>query len=270
MVSRLFLILFFCVLVGETWAKSKGTGVYISSERFPGVDSALVFMPESGAKNLPVIYLLNGYGAALRSFTKVADLDSLANAHRLILVCVDGGGDSWYINDPSDNKRRYEDYFFKDLLPQVEKWLGPKVDTLRRGLLGISMGGHGAIRYFALHNNRFAACGASSGVMDLSASKMRDQVLARMFGEYAANKTKFLQYSAVSQVKYIKGSRKPLKLDCGSEDYLLESNKVLVEECKRQQVQVEFSTSAGGHHISYWKKTIPEQITYLAKHLKQK
>lgn len=246
---------------------SKSTAVYIPSKNFKGADSVLVFMPDvqpNPSKKTPIIYTLSGYGSSHRSSLKYMNYDSLSNVHGVMIVTVSGGKDSWYMNDLTKPMRMYEDYFFKDLIPTVEKAFS-MADTNKRIITGVSMGGHGAITFFAKHPTRFFACGSTSGVLDLSYSKVRDESIAKILGKYPEHKDRFLAASAVGMINNLKGINKPIYIDCGSEDYLFPANEQFIESCKKLKIQVTWVTAPGKHDKSYWLNAIPKQIDYFAK-----
>ena len=71
------------------------------------------------------------------------------------------GGLSWYINDVS-GKQRYEDMFFRELIPFIEKTYRIRVSREFRAIAGLSMGGNGALMYAMKHPFMFSACVALS------------------------------------------------------------------------------------------------------------
>ncbi len=55
-------------------------------------------------KKFPVVYLLHGaFGSYANWIKKVPHIQSLADAHDMIIVCPDGGFTSWYFDSPIDS-----------------------------------------------------------------------------------------------------------------------------------------------------------------------
>ena len=60
----------------------------------------------------------------------------------------------------ADNKVRYEDFFIKEFMPQMEKKYRADGTRATRGITGVSMGGYGALRLAFKYPDEFAAVSA--------------------------------------------------------------------------------------------------------------
>ena len=114
---------------------------------------AVVIRPDNyeSTKDLPVVYLLHGYGGNYADWVKQAKgFERSADQYGIMIVCPDGNN-SWYWDSPVDDKYKYETYVSKELV----KWIDDHYKTLKdrkgRGITGLSMGGHGAL-YLALRH----------------------------------------------------------------------------------------------------------------------
>lgn len=250
-----------CVLTGITSVSAQHLYA-IQSSYLEKPDSVLVFTPSDLTRSYPILYMLGGYSWNHRTFAEFINLDSAAEAMEMIIVCPDGQFDSWYIDDPSDSGRHFESFFIRDLIPKIES--SYRVDQRKRGIMGVSMGGHGAVRFFLKYPDLFWACGSTSGVMDLSASKTRDKILAHMFGPYAENRLTFYHFSNINEalIQQNAESIRPFLLDIGKDDYLFDTNVFFADLCRKHRVNVNFIIGKGGHHPSYWKKSVPKQLEF--------
>ena len=100
--------------------------------------------PQSGNGQLfPVFYLLHGAWDGYQSWNEHAhrELCDLSRQHGLIIVTPDGDEFGWYADSTLDPANQIETYLIDELLPDVEKNLPANG---RRGIGGLSMGGHGA------------------------------------------------------------------------------------------------------------------------------
>ena len=70
-------------------------------------------------------------------------------------------GGSQYMNSPATG--RYEDHLLDELVPLVESACGVGGSRARRGLMGRSSGGYGALHLSLQHPDRFAALASHSG-----------------------------------------------------------------------------------------------------------
>jgi S-formylglutathione hydrolase FrmB len=110
----------------------------------------------------PVLYLLHGYsGNHLDWFTRTRLNDDVRGWP--LLVVMPAAENSWYVNARMNGKNRYEDFLMVDLPRHVRQHY--RVDTLRQGIAGLSMGGYGAIMLALRHPGRFCFAGSLSGAL---------------------------------------------------------------------------------------------------------
>ncbi len=245
-------------------AQSRGSAYYTGSQLCPGADSMVIYSPSVIKDKIPVVYLLGGFGSSHRSFQKYLNLDSMASANNIYIVCPHSGNETWYLNHPDNDKIQYEKYFFTKIIPLAEKHI--KIDTSKRYITGVSMGGHGALLYFIKYNSRFAGAGSSSGVLNLKYSKVRDTSISKILGTYHPTENNYWEHSVNGRVKSLKGCGKPVFIDCGTEDYLLPAAKEFLEIAHKSGFTFVKSTFArGGHNKEYWKNSVPAQLKYFGE-----
>src|SRR5262249_1509664 len=124
----------------------------------------LAWLPRDAAgKKLPLLVLLHGSNASPDDVSDAAHdlLARLAEKHGLAIVCPAAGPARWSL-DAGDE--RVATFVADELLADVAAHL-PVGD--RRGIAGLSMGGHGAV-VLALTRPGFAAASSISGVVDLT------------------------------------------------------------------------------------------------------
>lgn len=137
-------------------------------------------------RDLPVFVLLHGMGG------DHLDLDRTGLSDRLLKAMLDGeipmahfvlpdGEDGYYVNW-YDGTRPYEDYIIHDVIPAAEDVLGVSPDRDHRHIIGVSMGGQGALRLGLTHPDLFgSASSLSSLVLDREqANKMMQSRLFRL------------------------------------------------------------------------------------------
>jgi len=126
------------------------------------------FLPASfdpdKARRYPVLYYLHGLGDNEQSLLNsggwdlVAELRSQGKAGDFIILAP-SAGHTFYVNS-EDGKVRYEDFFLKEFMPQMEKKYRAIGTRDTRGISGVSMGGYGALRFAFKYPNDFAAVSA--------------------------------------------------------------------------------------------------------------
>ena len=146
-----------------------------------GVDRAYtVYLPKSfdvdSTRTYPVLYLLHGlYGdnnGWFRDQRANEVLDRLiysGEADEMVVISPNAGGDpavhqNGYFNIPG---WAYEDFFFNELVPRLEKRYRAGGSRGRRAVAGLSMGGGGTTSYAQRHPDKFCAAYAMSALMDI-------------------------------------------------------------------------------------------------------
>ena len=78
--------------------------------------------------SLASVYLLHGAGGSYLDWnTKVQGLEQYCDKFNIILICPDGGGNSWYFDSPIDSNYRYETYICEELVDFIDnKYLTKK------------------------------------------------------------------------------------------------------------------------------------------------
>lgn len=126
------------------------------------------FLPESyeqdKARRYPVLYYLHGLGDNEQSLLNLGGWDVISELRRQgkigdFLVLAPSAGHSFYVNS-ADGKVRYEDFFLKEFVPQMEKKYRADGTRAKRGITGVSMGGYGALRFAFKYPDEFAAVSA--------------------------------------------------------------------------------------------------------------
>src|SRR5690606_2656064 len=110
-----------------------------------------VYLPpdyETSQRKYPVLYLLHGGGDDQTGWIQFGEVQTIADreilagrATPMIIVMPDANtGTRGYFNDLK-NEWRYEDFFFEEFMPFVEKTYRIKGEKRFRAVAGLSMGG---------------------------------------------------------------------------------------------------------------------------------
>jgi len=138
-----------------------------------------IYLPpdyEASQRNYPVLYLLHGAGDDQTGWVQFGEVLLIADkaikegkATPMIIVMPDANtGQRGYFNDIK-GKWRYEDFFFEEFMPYIEKHYRIKGEKRYRAVSGLSMGGGGTLMYALHHPELFSsACPLSASVGSLS------------------------------------------------------------------------------------------------------
>ena len=111
-------------------------------------------------RHYPVLYYLHGLGDNEQSLLNsggwdlVSELRSQGKIGEFV-VLAPAAGHTFYVNS-EDGKVRYEDFFIKEFMPQMEKKYRVESTRATRGITGVSMGGYGALRLAFKYPDDFA------------------------------------------------------------------------------------------------------------------
>jgi len=231
-----------------------------------------VFLRASHAPDTkyPVAYLLHGGGGDFRDWSNYSDIAEYA-AHGLILVMPEGGS-SYYVNSATTPRDRYEDYVVQDLIPDAEHRFPATASGASRAIVGVSMGGYGAIRIAFDHPDLFAFVGTISAALDVPSRPFsihrvgQWQRFRALFGpigspaERAGDPFLFEKTADPAHMPY-------LWLAAGEQEALLGANRRFANDLRKRDFQLEFHTAPGGHDWQQWNQQIPSLFASLEHRL---
>jgi len=227
-------------------------------------------------RRYPILYLLHGLGDNEQmlihsgGFNLVEDLWERHQLGDLLIVTPDGGS-SFYINS-RDGQRRYEDFFLREFLPQIEKRYRTQAGRASRGIAGISMGGYGALHLAFRHPELFASLGAHSAalleklptiIVSDSRQLARSRILADVFG--SPLDPVFWKHNdplAIARTASLAGLQ--IYFDCGSEDdFGFDAGAVALDKLLgSRHIPHEFHLYPGSHNWIYVAEHLPALLQF--------
>lgn len=251
----------------------------MSSEILGGERKYAVYLPpdyETSQRSYPVLYLLHGAGddqtgwIQFGEVLRIADraiLDGVATPMVIIMPDANSGVRGYFNTIKGD--WRYEDFFFEELMPHVEKKYRIKGEKRFRAVAGLSMGGGGSFMY-ALHRPELfsSACPLSAYVGPLSLEELENR-LKRENQEYDKKglKAYYERHNAISLVESLPvDAIKSVRwyIDCGDDDFLYEGNSLLHIAMKKKGVPHEYRVRDGGHSWTYWRESLPKVLGFVS------
>src|SRR5215468_11265124 len=86
----------------------------------------------------PVLYLLHGWSGNYAQWLKVApQLKNVVDEYPMLIICPDGGFDSWYLDSPVDTSAHYETFIAKELTLYVDMHYKTMADRSKRAITGL-------------------------------------------------------------------------------------------------------------------------------------
>jgi putative tributyrin esterase len=232
-----------------------------------------IVMPSSisAGQKLPVVYLLHGGGGGYRDWTNYSDVAKYAESG-LILVMPEGGS-SYYTNSAGHPEDRYEDYIVKDMISEVESRYPAAPDRENRAIVGVSMGGYGAVKIAMKHPELFVFAGGISAAVDVPTRPFSIKRLSQwrfhssIFGP-GGSQTRH-DNDPYALARTVDPSRMPyLFLTCGEQEGLLPANRKLAAILAERGFAYEFHMGPGDHNWLQWNQQLPSVFESLVKHIK--
>jgi S-formylglutathione hydrolase FrmB len=233
--------------------------------------------PQSRAVRYPVVYLLHGLGGSYADWVSRTRLAEHAAQHRFIIVTPEGR-DGWYTDSATVPDEKFETYILEELIPDVERRFRALPARDARAIAGLSMGGYGALKFGVKHPQRFALIASLSGAFEAASWDANDPNLiafvkpsiARTYGAMdsptrAANDLfklfNNLPPERIPALPYI-------YFDCGTEDFLINSNRALSELLLRRKIPHEYRQLPGAHTWPYWDTQVQEVLKLATRRLR--
>jgi enterochelin esterase-like enzyme len=239
-----------------------------------------VYLPpdyESSERSYPVLYLLHGGGDDQSGWIQFGEVLHITDkaikngmATPMIIIMPDANtGQRGYTNDVT-GAWRYEDFFFEELIPYVEKKYRIRSEKRYRAVAGLSMGGGGTF-YYALHRPDLfsAACPLSASIGPLNREEMNNHMQRR--GMSAATQEQmdawYEKYSVLDMINKMPENKKRAVrwyIDCGDDDFLYEGNALVHIAMRKNEIPHEFRIRDGGHNWTYWRESLPEVLRFVS------
>ncbi|NQT25594.1 esterase family protein [candidate division KSB1 bacterium] len=242
-----------------------------------------IYLPpdyETSERSYPVLYLLHGSGDDQTGWIQFGEVLRIADkaifegtATPMVIVMPDANTVRRGYSNSIQNTWRYEDFFFDELMPHVEKTFRIKGEKRYRAISGLSMGGDGTFTY-ALHQPDLfsSACPLSAGTGPNSTERIKERI--ERYGDDADQmppdslieaylKRQSVVYMMENlDVESIKSVR--WYIDCGDDDFLYEGNSLVHIAMRKREIPHEYRVRQGAHNWTYWRDSLPEVLRFVS------
>lgn len=238
-----------------------------------------IYLPpdyETSERSYPVLYLLHGMGDDQTGWVQFGEIlritdEAIKNgtATPMIIVMPDANTERIGYFNTIDGNWNYEDYFFKELLPHVEKTYRIKSKKRFRAISGLSMGGGGSFMYALHHPELFSsACPLSGYVGELSIENFKQRFLNGN-KTYSEEKTQqyYENHNAISLINKLDSEKiKSVRwyIDCGDDDFLFEGNSLVHIAMTKKGIPHEYRVRDGRHSWTYWRASLPKVLEFVS------
>lgn len=226
----------------------------------------IVIVPEraDAGTPVPVVYMLHGFGGDYTTWPGIKPaLPEIADREGFAIVCPDGGR-SWYIDSPQDAGSRYETFFVEELIPFVDGNYPVVAAREGRAVMGLSMGGYGAMTLAIRHKELFGAVGSTSGGLDIRPFP-HNWELDRLLGGQDENPGAWEAFTPINLIPRLENGDLRILIDCGYGDFFLDVNRAFHERLLQRGIDHDFYLRPGCHNADYWADSVDYQLLFFRK-----
>jgi len=254
----------------------------LKSQILKGDRKYAVYLPpdyETSQRSYPVLYLLHGGGDDQTGWVQFGEVQHIADrsiregtATPMIIVMPDANtGRRGYFNDVN-GEWLYEDFFFKEFIPFIERTYRIRGEKRYRAVAGLSMGGGGSFMY-ALHRPDMFSSAAplSAAVGPLTVEELKSRMASQnqpIRVSDAEVDAYWRRHNAVSLVNAVPDDQKNAVrwyIDVGDDDFLYEGNSLVHIAMRKKGIPHEFRIHDGGHTWTYWRNALPTVLTFVSQ-----
>lgn len=221
------------------------------------------------------LYLLHGLTDNCFAWTSHTRIERWATERNLAVV-MPSGENSFYVEMPFGSSvfGDFGAYVGQELVEVTRKMFPLSARREDTFIAGLSMGGFGAIRNGLKYYETFGSIACLSGALHIFEYPF-DEPNRNIIGEdacfgdlrSAALTDKNPRVAAQVMFEQERGKPAPLfpkvYIACGTEDYLLEANRVFAEFLKAHGVDVTYEEGPGKHDWDFWDAYIQRVLAWL-------
>lgn len=223
-----------------------------------------VLVPDDLKKNekLRPFYVLHGYNGDHQDWTRLTAIERYMWPYRACVI-MPSGYNAYYTDHVMG--LQYYTYFTKELVPFIENLFPVQKEAY---ILGLSMGGYGAMKFALSNPKKFVKAVSLSGVMNPDFIRSIPWMESRlpqfdlMFGKTTTGKND-LRYLIKKDIK--RNQLPELLFTCGEDDFLVEDNRSFEQYLKEQGVSHTYIFDSGEHNWAYWDNGIQKALPWLFK-----
>ncbi|MCR5180245.1 MAG: alpha/beta fold hydrolase [Bacteroidaceae bacterium] len=220
-----------------------------------------IYLPPSYStdtlRRYPVVYLLHGGGESHSVWQRMGHLTELANRligegqiQEAIFVCPEANQQNMmYFNAP---QWRYEDYFFQEFIPYIEKNYRTRTDKGGRAVAGFSMGGGAATVYGVHHPEQFALVYDISGYLRrLPLEWLKNDPSAEWRQQVIEDNSPIRRVAEGTEADAKAWQQVDWAIRVGDHDFTLGLNAEFAEALRNKKIPYSMQVSGGDHNWEF-------------------
>jgi len=211
----------------------------------------------------PLILMLHGWSGDETQWEDDSDLQYLCDTYDVLLVLPDGGYDGWWVDSEQLAGRNYDTHIRVELKDWMIQRFNASGRKGKHGIMGLSMGGFGAIGQALKYPREYAAAASLSGVMDIT-RHTDNWHIHKALGKYEAAPGHWEANNPLHLADKRAPWRSPeLLLICGRDDFAFQENQDMAGKLEQKGYKIVFREEEGTHSHDFWKTHVESAIKFI-------
>ncbi len=222
-----------------------------------------VFLPDEGdLSQVKVVYLLHGLTDNCTGWTRYSSCERYARNRNVALVLPEVQR-SFYIDGVYG--LNYFTYVSQELPQVCHRMFGLSLDREKNYVMGLSMGGYGALKCALTYPERYAGCGSFSGVTDLKryAASPAISLKPREFVALLGMEKEVGEENDLFALAKKGRNLPPIYLSCGEQDAHYDANNAFAALLEEVGAVYQYDHRAGDHTWDFWDQSLQDCFEYL-------
>lgn len=214
------------------------------------------------------LFLLHGYTGNAGNWIP----EYLAEKYNFAIVMPSGENSFWL--DGLSTGHKYGTFVGSELVSYIRKTFGLAMGAEETYIMGMSMGGFGALHIALNFPDNFGKLGALSSALivhDIANMKPDDKNDVANYAYYhecfgdldLVEKSENNPEILVERLKNLGQNIPEIYMCCGTEDFLLEKNRHMHRFLNNANVKHEYFESSGGHDMIFWSEYAVKVVDWM-------
>jgi S-formylglutathione hydrolase FrmB len=276
MIHKFIALTFLLLITSPTFAAGRVECSSLKSRYMPDAVGYCALLPPSfdaqPNKKFPALYFLHGLGGD-HTFLITSGawnvIENLQEEKKIgeFVVIAPRAFTSFYINSKG-GRTRYEDFFIRDFIPQMEKRFRLLNGRSARAITGVSMGGYGALRFAFKYPQMFVSVSAHMpALMEQLPHAFGDMALNAFIGSAFGQPVDEAFWKSNTPFAFARASNlRGLKIyfDCGDhDDYGFDGGSREMDKLlTTRHIPHTFHIYPGRHDAAYVAQHLPESLEF--------
>lgn len=213
------------------------------------------------------IYLLHGWDGANDDWVFNARVFELAREHNLAFI-LPSGENSFYVDHPNGN--HYGKFIGEELVEVTRELFSLSTQREDTWIIGLSMGGYGALRNGFKYSDTFSKIAAfSSRILTKyeapNREKLEDNLINTRLKAIIESDTlaDLSDENDIYELALNRSKNQEVYIACGLSDYLYDENKALHEFLLENNIAHEYFETPGEHTWDFWNEYIEKAVKWM-------